>query len=489
MMQAVSQAQKTASPLQELDKAESLLDALDDSPKEIGARVSVRDVAAIQELVGIVSSRPDIDQACSALADGLADYLGGRVAIGTCVHPKSPCKIRAISGVHHLDASSQEVQLSTHALEESIARDSLSVWPNSEGRDQHCLRALKQYFESVRQTQDVDFVLAVPLKDEAHVVRGACLLRGGASKENSQESCKRFLDGASPLVASAIGLLQRAEGNHVDKLVRRFRQFRETNRFRFVFGLLVAAIVFLLIPIRYRVKCDCELQPVVRRYVATPFEAHLEKSLVEPGDIVAKGDVLARVDGRDIQWELSAKEAELNRAINERDGRLAAKKSGETKIAALEVERLRLSIDQLQHRMSLLEIRAPVSGIVVAGDHSKSEGVTLQTGQILFEIAPLDEMIAELHVPESEVRFIEDGMTSKVVLDAFPNTVTVATLQRVHPRAELIDHENVFIAELRLQNESKRLRPGMRGEVKISTSMKSIGWIIFHKAIEAIPFW
>lgn len=453
------------------------------------ASESSRSLAAIHELVSLVSSAPDLDRACQLLADELASYLGARVTVGICRTANARCVIRATSDLHDLDPSLPMAQLATHALEEAIAREAPSSWPNSDKRDQHSLRALKQYFESARRTEPIEAVMAVPLKDESGLPRGACLLSFTPCDANALENSRRFLHGATPMLASAIGLLQRAEGNYVDQAVRQLRQFRECNKSRCVLGLAVALTILLLIPVPYRVKCDCELQPVVRRFVAAPFGAQLEKNFAEPGDIVTAGDVLARIDGREIRWELSATEAELHRAVNERDGRLAAKKSGETKIAALEVERLQVSLEQLQHRISQLEIRAPISGIVVTGDHSKSEGVPLQAGQVLYEIAPLDDMIVEVYVPERELRFIEEGMLTKVVLDAFPDVRTSSPIKRIHPRAELIDHENVFVVELELRNASKRLRPGMQGTAKIATSKRPLGWILFHMAIEACAIW
>ena len=68
---------------------------------------------------------------------------------------------------------------------------------------------------------------------------------------------------------------------------------------------LVAMAAAAFVPIPYKIDCVCTLEPVVRRFVAAPHAGVLEKSIVEPGDRVRRNDVLGRMDGREIQWELA----------------------------------------------------------------------------------------------------------------------------------------------------------------------------------------
>jgi multidrug efflux pump subunit AcrA (membrane-fusion protein) len=98
-------------------------------------------------------------------------------------------------------------------------------------------------------------------------------------------------------------------------------------------------------------------------------------------------------------------------------------------------------------------------------------------------------MVVEVAVPEDDVRFVQPGMPTQVRLDAFPRADWEAEIQRVHPRAELIEHENVFVAELNIANDADTLRPGMRGQAKIKTVRRSLGWVLFHKACAAMLTW
>ncbi|MBC7817496.1 MAG: hypothetical protein IAG10_11445, partial [Planctomycetaceae bacterium] len=145
----------------------------------------------------------------------------------------------------------------------------------------------------------------------------------------------------------------------------------------------VLAAVAMVIPVPYSVNCDCELQPVTRRFVAAPFEGALEKAFVEVGDPVQADQLLARMDGKEVRWEQAGNAAEYERAAKERDAHLADQEFGEAQLAKLQMERLALTTKLLEHRNERLEIRSPIDGIVVSGELKRAEGIRLAMGQSL----------------------------------------------------------------------------------------------------------
>src|SRR5690606_27148916 len=120
-------------------------------------------------------------------------------------------------------------------------------------------------------------------------------------------------------------------------------------------------------PWDYKIACRCEIQPAVRRYVAAPFAGVFEKSLVEPGDLVRRDQVLGRLDGKEVRWELASVMAEYERVSKSYDVNLAAGKVAAAQIDRLEMERLDHKRRLLEHRAANLEIRSPIDGIVLSG--------------------------------------------------------------------------------------------------------------------------
>ena len=113
----------------------------------------------------------------------------------------------------------------------------------------------------------------------------------------------------------------------------------------------------------------------------------------------------------------------------------------------------------------------------------------LEVGEVLFEVAPLDAMVVELSIPEDEVKHVQGEMPVRITFDAFPFQPDQAQVSRVHPRAELRDEQNVFIAEVNLDNSRQALHPGMRGHARIQVGTAPLGWILFRRPLGAATEW
>ncbi len=62
-------------------------------------------------------------------------------------------------------------------------------------------------------------------------------------------------------------------------------------------------------------------------------------------------------------------------------------------------------------------------------------------------------------------------------------------IRAIRPRAEVRDGENVFVAEVEIDNPDLALRPGMHAVSKIETGKKRVAWILFHHAAERVLAW
>jgi RND family efflux transporter MFP subunit len=242
----------------------------------------------------------------------------------------------------------------------------------------------------------------------------------------------------------------------------------------------------LWLPVVHRVDCQCRLEPVLRRYIAAPYEGVLEKALVQPGDLVAADDVLAQLDGREIRWELAGLRADRDQAAKKRDTALAAQRFAEAQLAKLEMDRLEQKIRVLEHRQEHLAVKCPLEGIVISGDLERTQGAPVTLGQRLFEVAPLDEMVVEVAVPQDEIAYVARGMEVTVRLDAYPHEPLRGTIHQIRPRAQVLDEQNVFVAEVSIDNTDRRLRPGMTGRVHIEAGRRSLGWVWLHKPWESL---
>jgi len=460
-----------------------------------------RHVAALVELIAHLDKCRDIRAGAGRLSRELQRYLHAeRVVIGHCEDAESSCVLISDTAQTTINRLTEESQLIQAALEESIARQTPAVWPPQDAERRHALLAHRQVAEHLEQPA----VVSCPLTVDDDKTIGAVLLtfaeipsspaEVGESAEANEDSdsvqrARQFLAGAAGPIAATLALLDRTAPGLWQYLHRGWRKVYSEQRRRTA-GIVVASLLtVMLLPLHYQIDCDAELQPVSRRFVAAPFDGTLQECLVRPGDYVRKDTLLAVMDEREIEYELAGIQADVSRARTEQNAYRAEHEFSEAAIAAHEVERLQQRSELLRYRSDNLELRSPIDGIVVEGDHKDAEGVPLKTGDSLFEIAPLDAMTIEVFVPEEDIRWVRAGMTLQLQLDAMPASIVPAHVVRIHPGAELRDHENVFVVEAEIANSDGLYRPGMRGSVTIESDRHLLGWNLFHKPGARLMGW
>lgn len=468
-----------------------------------------RHAAALVELMAHLDQCRDIEDGAGRLGRELQRYLqADRVMVGYCEDEDASCSLVADTTQNTIDRHSEETRLIQAVLEESAGRKSASLWPPHDRENRHALQAHEQLVDRLQCRA----VTASPLTTEKGQTIGAIVVTYGLTSVNDDLTANTesaadilgtadshaailarrtwtFLAAASAPIAATLMLLDRSAPGPGSYFKRLWRHAFTSQRRRTIGVIAAALTAIMLLPLHYRIDCEAELQPVWRRFVATPFDGTLQECLVRPGEYVERGTLLALMDEREINWELAGIQADMSRARKEHNSHLAEHNSGDAAIARHEVDRLQHRSDLLTFRSENLELRSPIDGIVVSGDHRDEEGVPLKTGDTLFEIAPLDLMFVEIAVPEEDIRWVREGMPVRLQLNAMPAKLIDATVSRVYPRAELKDHDNVFIVEAEISNSDGLLRPGMRGNVQIISDRHTLGWNLLHKPTAWLVGW
>ena len=236
-----------------------------------------------------------------------------------------------------------------------------------------------------------------------------------------------LLDAVAPFLPPLFDLLHRARPNAaVFAAQRAWRRlcYRKSPAGRIVGG-GAALCVLLAFPFHYTIKADCRIVPKTKRVISAPFQSQLRKSTVQPGDTVHEGDALAELDDR----ELKLKEAELTaareHALKQRDRALRNEGEGAdfsaAQVADFEARSVGEELAIVRQKLALLDVRAPIAGTIIAGDLRRAEGQPVQQGQILFEVAPLDEMLVEIDVPDPpEAKAASPpGQSARIRLEAY----------------------------------------------------------------------
>jgi biotin carboxyl carrier protein len=438
--------------------------------------VAFRQATVLLEMVSRTAQADSFKRSLHLLAVELESFFDcHRVAIGT--GSARFCQVHAVSGMNQADRRSLGHSQLASMMREAIALGQCTVWPVQEDLSRELSISANQ--DDLLHSFKAGRVLVVPLEQEEMGFRGAIALLWPQDSPQIPVATHRLLLACQPHLGGLVSFLDRTKPRAFRTKLR--QQWRSGSARRAaIIGGAVFLVLLLLFPVTYRVPADCQVEPLLRRTIAAPFESRLEKSHVKPGDRVDRDQILAELDGREIRVALAEAIAARSAAVKKRDNAMVLSDPSSLQMAQLEADRLELEVQRLQFRSDNLIIRSPLAGVVLAGDLERSEGVPVSAGQKLFEVAPLEGMILEVSVPDREIRHVEPGMTVSFRLEAEGGRRRESQLESLHPAAEVAEGTHVFIAEAPLENHDGFLRPGMKGEARVLSGRKPVAWVFFH---------
>ncbi len=200
---------------------------------------------------------------------------------------------------------------------------------------------------------------------------------------------------------------------------------------------------------------------------------------VEEGELVAEGQVLARLDGERLKLEMLAARANLERVEKEYERNRDLHERG--LVSAAMYEGLRFDLDALRATYDLARlnyeysaIRAPIAGVVSSREIKPGEN--LVPGQVAFRITDTSELIAYLQIPQAELSKFTVGDTATVEVASMPGSRFAATVARISPT---IDVDNgTFRITAKIDNSAGNLAPGMFGRFSIAWDMHEDALVI-----------
>lgn len=429
-------------------------------------------VAAFVELLAASEGGTDFAECARRLANHLREVLECDT-VALAVRGIGRTRLAAVSGESGpAEAHSPGRRALLAHLSEAIhRRQPLTTRRSSDGStpDDEGAVSLREWF-------DPALSLCLPLIDAQGKLRGGWLFLWNREPADLDEK-RALIMAATPEVAPLLSLLHRAKpGAAVGAILRLWKRGSLSQR-RLAIGAIAVLLCAGLIPLPYPVRSDCELQPVVRRVIAAPFDGILLRSAVRAGEVVKSGQLLAELDGREVRSQLSETIARRERALKESDLALAEDRVADARMAAFEAEGLGHEIRLLEYRQEHLQVRSPINGLVLQGDLDRSEGAPLRTGDPLFEVGPLDRLVAEIAVEATDISLVRPGAKVSLKWEADARSTMTSEISRISPRSEWVEDKNVFICEAEIGNPDGTLRAGLKGKGRIEGPRRPLIWI------------
>lgn len=211
---------------------------------------------------------------------------------------------------------------------------------------------------------------------------------------------------------------------------------------------------------------------------------------VELGDEVQAGELLVRIDPRDVQNAHDQAEADLDVAraqfevserqltriqslresgiVTEEELESAILQHANSKAALVRAEtNLELAADRLED----VVLRAPITGTIVERSIEEGQVITgtrdLTGGTILMLMADLTEVQVRTLVDETDIGRISAGLPAEIQVEAYPNRAFQGSVLKIEPQAVVEQNVTMFVVLTRIANREGLLKPGMNADVQV----------------------
>ncbi len=189
----------------------------------------------------------------------------------------------------------------------------------------------------------------------------------------------------------------------------------------------------------------------------------------ESGAVVAKGDLLVRLDTSSEEAQLRALEAqeELARLNLARERTLRSQNmvsQSELETAEATLKQNQANADNIRATIEKKTIRAPFAGRL--GIRLVNLGQYLDTGKPIVSLQSLTPVYADFSLPQQELARLKTGMAGALVTtDAFPGRAFEGTLTAINP--DLDPSTRSVGLQATFENAEQLLRPGMFARVEV----------------------
>jgi hypothetical protein len=416
-------------------------------------------------------------QAAIALVNELATRVqADRASLGIERH--GVLKLQAISRTAWFDARSQLVEAIENAMEEAMAQETAIALPAtgaSRSRVSVAHRELAARAASVS-------VLGVPLASGGRPI-GALVLERSKGPPFDPETVL-LVEAVAELVAPGFERLQQRErwitGRALEQLAGwRDRLFGPRHPTMKLVAVAAALVVAFLCVAQgdFRVSARTMIEGATQRAVVSPFESFLAQADVRAGDRVRAGQLLVRLDDRDLQLERVRWASEKEQSERKYREALAKADRVAARVLAAQVGQADAQLALVEDKLARTRLVAPFDGVVVTGDLSQLIGAPLEQGKVLFELAPLDAYRVVLQVDERDIGYVVPGQHGTLALAGLTARTLPFTVRTVTSVSTPRDGRNYFRVEAALGEAPPTLRPGMEGVGKVSAGRARLAWI------------
>lgn len=210
----------------------------------------------------------------------------------------------------------------------------------------------------------------------------------------------------------------------------------------------------------------------------------IEKILVDEGDHVNQGDLLAVLDNTNMQNAYDASLATKKQAQDAYDRLKKVFEKGSLPEIQWEEVKAGLAQAQAAERISFenlknASLKSPTNGVI--GRRSIEIGQNVAPGITVLELLKIEDIFVRISVPENEINRIKKNQEATITIPALSSEEHIAIVETVGVSASLIS--KTYEVKLRMKNPDFIIRPGMVCDITLNTSAQNSAVIIPFNAV------
>jgi macrolide-specific efflux system membrane fusion protein len=239
--------------------------------------------------------------------------------------------------------------------------------------------------------------------------------------------------------------------------------------------------------------------------VGARISGRVERLYANIGDMVQKGQLIARLEQVDLQAKVeearmnlrvAAANLELAQKNIQRQQNLYAKDfvardkvdvaERDVKTAQAQVDQLRAAIRFNETQLSYANIYAPISGVIAAVTTQQGETVSASSLNVptFVTIVDLNRLEIYAYVDETDIGKIKPGLAATFTVDSFPEKDFSGQVSAIYPKATIQDNVVYYVTLITIDNSEGKLKPDMTVSATILLDKRSQVLAVPNRAIK-----
>ena len=237
--------------------------------------------------------------------------------------------------------------------------------------------------------------------------------------------------------------------------------------------------------VRTSVEAPAVVHPRQQANIAARITAGIRELLVRKGDSVGAGQVLARLESRDLLAQRAEAEATRHQAevLADRRARLfeqGAIPEKDMLTAQTELATAKARLELVDAQLKFTELQSPFRGIVT--EQFLYPGDMAQPSSPIFTVSDLGVAVARAQVPEPEAAAIQQGQHAAFVPADAPEESVEGRITVINRSVDTARRTVEVWCEI--PNDRGRLLPGAYGELRIVTGTLPNSVVVPLAAVE-----